>query len=113
MQRCRITAVWGSCQGSAPSIGKLKSFPKDDASKKPHLTAFRSYKAGMTHIVRHMDRPGSKPHKGEIAEGVSVLDAPPMVAVAFVDVSKLRAASRRSRASGHLSEECKRRFYKT
>ena len=38
----------------------------------------------MTHIVRHMDRPGSKPHKGEIAEGVSVLDAPPMVVVGFV-----------------------------
>ncbi len=32
--------------------GKVKSFPKDDASKKPHLTAFMGYKAGMTHITR-------------------------------------------------------------
>lgn len=32
--------------------GKVKSFPKDDPSKKPHLTAFMGYKAGMTHITR-------------------------------------------------------------
>eukprot|EP00409_Alexandrium_fundyense_P004546 CAMPEP_0185901756 /NCGR_PEP_ID=MMETSP0196C-20130402/1091_1 /TAXON_ID=2932 /ORGANISM="Alexandrium fundyense, Strain CCMP1719" /LENGTH=95 /DNA_ID=CAMNT_0028620467 /DNA_START=102 /DNA_END=387 /DNA_ORIENTATION=- len=41
-------------------FGKIKSFPKDDASKPPHLTAFMSYKAGMTHIVRDVDKPGSK-----------------------------------------------------
>jgi len=28
-----------------------------------HLTAFMGYKAGMTHIVREMDRTGSKSHK--------------------------------------------------
>lgn len=39
--------------------GKVKAFPKDDASKPVHLTAFMSYKAGMTHIVREADRPGS------------------------------------------------------
>lgn len=39
--------------------GKVKSFPKDDASKPVHLTAFLGYKAGMTHIVREVDRPGS------------------------------------------------------
>lgn len=36
--------------------GKVKSFPKDDASKKPHLTAFMGYKAGMTHITRDVRR---------------------------------------------------------
>uniref|UniRef100_A0A8C9INX4 Large ribosomal subunit protein uL3 n=1 Tax=Piliocolobus tephrosceles TaxID=591936 RepID=A0A8C9INX4_9PRIM len=40
--------------------GKVKSFPKDDPSKPVHLTAFLGYKAGMTHIVREVDRPGSK-----------------------------------------------------
>merc|ERR1711976_22712 len=40
--------------------GKCKAFPKDDASKPVHMTAFLGYKAGMTHIVREMDRPGSK-----------------------------------------------------
>merc|ERR1719245_1318411 len=90
------------------------SFPKDDQSKPPHLTAFMSYKAGMTHIVRDMDRPGSKLHKKEVAESVSILEAPPMVVVGFVGYVEtprgLRALT--SVWAGHLSEECKRRFYK-
>ena len=40
--------------------GKVKSFPKDDQSKAPHLTAFLAYKAGMTHILRDVDKPGSR-----------------------------------------------------
>lgn len=39
--------------------GKVKAFPKDDQSKPVHLTSFIGYKAGMTHIVREADRPGS------------------------------------------------------
>jgi large subunit ribosomal protein L3e len=39
--------------------GKVKAFPKDDAKKPVHLTAFLGYKAGMTHIVREADKPGS------------------------------------------------------
>lgn len=39
--------------------GKVKAFPKDDASKPVHLTCFIGYKAGMSHIVREADRPGS------------------------------------------------------
>lgn len=39
--------------------GRVKSFPKDDPSKPIHLTAFIAYKAGMTHVVREADRPGS------------------------------------------------------
>ena len=39
--------------------GKVKTFPKDDQSKAPHLTAFLAYKAGMTHILRDVDKPGS------------------------------------------------------
>ena len=39
--------------------GKVKAFPKDDPSKPVHLTCFISYKAGMTHVVREADRPGS------------------------------------------------------
>jgi large subunit ribosomal protein L3e len=95
--------------------GKIKSFPKDDASKAPHLTAFMTYKAGMTHIVREVDRPGSKIHKKEVVEGVSILEAAPMVCVGFVGYVEtprgLRALT--SVWAGHLSEECKRRFYKT
>jgi hypothetical protein len=39
--------------------GKVKAFPKDDPTKPVHLTAFMGYKAGMTHIVREVDRLGS------------------------------------------------------
>jgi len=95
-------------------FGKIKSFPKDDASKKPHITAFMGYKAGMTHIVRDIDRPGSKLHKKEVVEAVSVLETPPMVVVGLVGYIEtprgLRALT--SVWAGHLSEECKRRFYK-
>jgi len=40
--------------------GKVKTFPKDSQDKPPHLTAFLVYKAGMTHIVREVDKPGAK-----------------------------------------------------
>ena len=48
--------------------GKIKSFPKDDPSKPPHLTAFMGYKAGSSHIIRDVDKPGSKLHKKETCE---------------------------------------------
>ena len=51
--------------------GKVKAFPKDDPSKAPHLTAFLAYKAGMTHILRDVDKPGSKAHKKEVVEAVT------------------------------------------
>lgn len=37
----------------------MKAFPRDDPSKPCKLTAFLGYKAGMTHIVREVDKPGS------------------------------------------------------
>jgi large subunit ribosomal protein L3e len=79
------------------------------------LTAFMGFKAGMTHIVRELERPGSKLNKKEIVEAVSVLETPPMVVVGFVGYVEtprgLRALT--SVWSGHLSDECKRRFYKS
>ncbi|CAH2220969.1 60S ribosomal L3 [Pelobates cultripes] len=56
------------CKRSRRHRGKVKSFPKDDPSKPIHLTAFLGYKAGMTHIVREVDRPGSKVNKKEVVE---------------------------------------------
>merc|ERR1712187_641928 len=95
-------------------FGKIKSFPKDDESKPPHLTAFMSYKAGMTHIVRDQNRPGSKLHKKEVAEAVSILEAPPMVVVGLVGYVETPRGLRALTCvwAGHLSDECKRRFYK-
>ncbi|PVV00841.1 hypothetical protein BB560_004761, partial [Smittium megazygosporum] len=66
--------------------GRVKAFPKDDPKKPVHLTAFIGYKAGMTHIVRDLDRPGSKMHKKEVVEATVWAE--------------------------HLSDEVKRRFYK-
>mmetsp|Transcript_71166 Transcript_71166/g.161671 ORF Transcript_71166/g.161671 Transcript_71166/m.161671 type:complete len:433 (-) Transcript_71166:113-1411(-) len=95
-------------------FGKIKSFPKDDASKPCHLTAFMTYKAGMTHIVRDVDKPGSKLHKKEVCEPVSIMEAPPMIIVGFVGYIETPRGMRplTSVWAGHLSEECKRRFYK-
>merc|ERR1712226_741022 len=46
--------------------GKPKSFPKDDASKPIHLTAFIGFKAGMTHVVREAEKPGSAINKKKV-----------------------------------------------
>jgi large subunit ribosomal protein L3e len=64
--------------------GKVKSFPKDDQSQQPHLTAFMGYKAGMTHILREVEKPGSKVHKKEVCEPVTIVETPPMMVVGVV-----------------------------
>jgi len=94
--------------------GRIRAFPKDDQSKPCHLTAFLGYKAGMTHIVREVDKIGSKVHKKEVVEAVTVIESPPMIVVGvvgYIDTPKgLRALT--TVWASHLNEECKRRFYK-
>lgn len=94
--------------------GRVRKFPKDDASKACHMTAFIAYKAGMTHVVREIDRPGSKLHKKEAVEAVTVLEAPPMTVVGIVGYCEtpngLRALT--TVWAAHLGEDVKRRFYK-
>eukprot|EP00887_Chlorella_sp_A99_P007590 scaffold28.g7590.t1 len=87
---------------------------KDDPSKKPHLTAFLGYKAGMTHIVRDVEKPGSKLHKKETAEPVTIIEAPPMIVVGVVGYIQTTRGLRALNTvwAEHLSEEVKRRFYK-
>jgi large subunit ribosomal protein L3e len=94
--------------------GKVKSFPKDDPSKPCHLTAFMGYKAGMTHIVREVDKPGSKVHKKEVVEAVTILETPPMIVVGVVGYIETPQGLRSLTTvwAQHLSEECRRRFYK-
>ncbi|KAJ3073334.1 60S ribosomal protein L3, partial [Quaeritorhiza haematococci] len=94
--------------------GKVKTFPKDDAKKPVHLTAYLGYKAGMTHIVRDLDRPGSKMHKKEVVEAVTVIETPPMVIVGVVGYVETPRGLRSLTTvwAEHLSEELKRRFYK-
>uniref|UniRef100_A0A2K5Q4B5 60S ribosomal protein L3 n=1 Tax=Cebus imitator TaxID=2715852 RepID=A0A2K5Q4B5_CEBIM len=93
---------------SSRHCGKVKSFPKDDPSKPVHLTAFLGYKAGMTHIVREVDRPGSKVNKKEVVE------TPPMVVVGIVGYVETPRGlwTFKTVFTEHISDECKRRFYK-
>jgi large subunit ribosomal protein L3e len=94
--------------------GRIRSFPKDDVSKPPHLTAFIGYKAGMTHVLREVNKPGSKLHKREAVEPVTIIEAPPMVVVGLVGYVETPHGLRTLTTvwTAHLSEEVKRRFYK-
>jgi large subunit ribosomal protein L3e len=83
-------------------------FAKDDPKKPVHLTAMMGYKAGMTHVVRDLDRPGS-------SESLS------SICVTNCLTFELRNAQEGSRRglrtlttvwTSHLSDELKRRFYK-
>jgi large subunit ribosomal protein L3e len=94
--------------------GRVKAFPKDDASKPCHLTAFLGFKAGMTHIVREADRPGSKLNKKEVVEAVTIIETPPMMCVGVVGYIETPRGLRALKAvwAEHIGEECRRRFYK-
>lgn len=95
--------------------GRVRSFPKDDAKKPVHLTAFMGYKAGMTHVARHHERrEGKKVFKKDIVEPVSIIECPPLKivgVVGYVETPRgLRALS--TVYAQHLPEELKRRFYR-
>ncbi|KAK7061430.1 translation protein [Favolaschia claudopus] len=94
--------------------GKVKSFPKDDPKKPVHLTAVMGYKAGMTHVVRDLDRPGSKMHKKEVVEAVTIVETPPLIVVGVVGYVETPRGLRTLTTvwASHLSDEVKRRFYK-
>jgi large subunit ribosomal protein L3e len=94
--------------------GKCKAFPKDDPTKPVHLTAFIGYKAGMTHIVRDVDKLGSKLNKKETVEAVTIIETPPMVIVGAVGYIQTPKGLRTFKTvfAEHLSEDCRRRFYK-
>eukprot|EP01017_Pseudomicrothorax_dubius_P019066 TRINITY_DN20_c0_g1_i1.p1 TRINITY_DN20_c0_g1~~TRINITY_DN20_c0_g1_i1.p1 ORF type:complete len:397 (-),score=118.75 TRINITY_DN20_c0_g1_i1:190-1380(-) len=94
--------------------GRVRTFPKDDPSKKPHLTAFVGFKAGMTHIARTVERPGAKLHNKEVVEAVTVIETPPIVVVGVVGYIETPRGLRALTTvwAQHLSEEVQRRFYK-
>lgn len=94
--------------------GKVRSFPKDVQSQAPHLTAFMAYKAGMTHILREVTKPGSKLHNRETVEAVTILEAPAMVVCGLVGYCETPKGMRALTTvwAHHLDEQVKRRFYK-
>lgn len=94
--------------------GRIRSFPRDVPSQKPHLTAFMAFKAGMTHVLREVDKPGSKLHKRETVEAVTILESPPMNVVGVVGYVQTPRGLRTLSTvwTKHLNESVKRRFYK-
>lgn len=95
--------------------GRIRHFPKDDAKKPIHLTAFVGYKAGMTHVARHFEkREGKKMVKRDVVEPVSIIECPPMKIagiVGYIETPRgLRALS--TVWAQHLGDELKRKFYK-
>ena len=94
--------------------GRIRSFPKDNKANAPHFTAFGGFKAGMTHILRDVDRVKSKLDKKEKVEAVTVIETPPLKVVGLVGYIEtprgLRALS--TVWANHLDKNTLRRFYK-
>jgi len=68
----------------------------------------------MSHILREVNKPGSKLHKRETVEAVTVIEAPPMVVVGLVGYVETPRGLRSLTTvwAGHLDDSVKRRFYK-
>ncbi len=96
-------------------MGRIKSFPRDDASKPIHLTAFMGFKAGMTHVVRyHERREGKKIIKKDIVEACTIIECPKIKIVGVVGYVETPRGLRNLGTvwAQHLDPELKRRFYK-
>lgn len=94
--------------------GRIRSFPKDSAANKPHLTAFAGFKAGMTHVMREVERTGSALNKKQIIEAVTVIETPPLRVVGLVGYVETPRGLRALTTvwAQNLGDEFKRRFYK-
>ena len=94
--------------------GKIRSFPRDDASKAPHFTAFGGFKAGMTHILRTEDRTKAKLDKLEKVEAVTIIETPPLKIVGLVGYIETPRGLRALATvwANHLDQGTLRRFYK-
>merc|ERR1711953_547076 len=94
-------------------LGRFKSYPKDDKTKPCHLTGFVGFKAGMTHIVRNVNRKACKMDKKDIVEPVTVIETPPMVGVGIVGYVETPRGLRTLKTvwAAHISDEARRRFY--
>ncbi len=65
-------------------------------------------------LCPHLDKPGSKVHKKEVVEAVTILEAPPMVVVGVVGYIETPRGMRPLKTvfAQTMSEDCRRRFYK-
>ena len=94
--------------------GRIRKFPKDDPKKEIHLTAFVGFKAGMTHVLREVEKQGSRLHKKEVVEAVTIVECPKMIVVGVVGYIQTPRGLKKiaSLFAEHLDESVIRRFYK-
>jgi large subunit ribosomal protein L3e len=93
---------------------RIKAFPEDNESTPCHLTAFLSYKAGMTHVIRAKEvKRQSKIQTRELLEAVTILETPPMVIHGVVGYQKTIAGLKRTKVilAEHMSEGVIRRMF--
>jgi len=97
------------------SRGRVRHFPRDDASKAVHMTAFVGYKAGMTHVVKYQERrEGKKMIKKDVVHAVTCVECPPMKIVGMVGYVETPRGMRALSTvwAQNLDQEVKRRMYK-
>lgn len=93
---------------------RIKAFPRDDASSPCHLTAFLSYKAGMTHVIRAKEvKVKNKVVVKELFEAVTILETPIMIVHGVVGYQKTIHGLKRSKVilADHLGEGVLRRMF--
>ncbi|KAK1347745.1 ribosomal protein L3 [Hamiltosporidium tvaerminnensis] len=95
----------------------VSSFPTDTLSKKPHLTAFLAFKAGMSHVVRMTEKSVLKRSvatvtSSEVLDAVTYIESPPMVGFGLVGYKNTIYGLKRTGCvlSQHLSESVHRRM---
>jgi large subunit ribosomal protein L3e len=78
------------------------------------MTAFLGFKSGMSHVIRDVNKPGSRAHKMESCEPVTIIETPPMIVVGIVGYIQTSRGLRTFNTifAHHLSTEVRRRFYK-
>lgn len=99
---------------SATIRPRIKAFERDDSSAPCHLTAFLSYKAGMTHVIRAKEvKAKSKMITKELLEAVTILETPPMVIHGIVGYQNTVKGLKRTKVilAEHLSEGVIRRMF--
>ena len=72
---------FGPRQRAASEVPRIRSWPDDDGA--PALQGFAGYKAGMTHVVMVNDEANSPREGMEESVPVTVVETPPMRAVAL------------------------------
>merc|ERR1711973_797920 len=71
-------------------------------------------KAGMTHVVRTAEKPGSAINKKEVVEPVTIIETPTLKVVGVTGYIETPDGPRSIKTvwAAHLSDEVKRRFYR-